>query len=131
MITNICNSIQLDLNSGAVSGLGNLPIDQVATYKVSEGADMTINLAGGGYALIQVSLSVDKESERYKDSQTTILSGQESIIKNAINNIVRKYTKEEFNQDVESIQKEVLKSLQATFGADYIVGVTFPKQTTD
>lgn len=127
LITAVCNAIQLDINSGAATGLGNLPISQITTYHVSEGADMTINLSGGGYALIQVSLSVNNQSETYKKSQTTTLSDQEAIIKDAINNIVRQYTKEEFLQDNEAVKREILKSLQQTFGADYVVGVTFPE----
>lgn len=128
LITAVCNAIQLDINNGAATGLGNLPIDQITTFQVSSGSDMTINLSGGGFALIQVSLSVNNKSDTYKESQTTVLSDQEAIIKDAINNIVRQYTKEEFLQNNEAVKKEILKSLQQTFGADYIVGVTFPEQ---
>ncbi len=131
LITSVCNAIQLDLNSGAATGLSNLPLSQIATYKVGDGADMTINLSGGGYAVIQVSLSVNNQSDTYKSSETTTLSEQESIIKDAVNNIVRQYTKDEFLENNDAVKKEILKSLQQTFGADYVVGVTFPKVTTD
>ncbi len=131
LITAVCNAIQLDLHSGAPTGLGNLPIDQITTYKVSEGADMTINLSGGGYAVVQVSLSVNNQSETFKSNGTNTLTNQESIIKDAINNIVRQYSKSEFLDNNDAVKREILKSLQQTFGADYIVGVTFPKVTTD
>ena len=130
LITRVCEAIDLELNSGAATGLNNLPIDQIATYNVSAGEKMTINLADGDhYALVAVSLSINKESERYKEATTTILSEQESIIKNTINQIIRQYTKEEFLKNSQQVQDEICKSLQKTYGADYIVGVNFATLT--
>ena len=130
LITRVCEAIDLELNSGAATGLNNLPIDQIAIYNVSSGEKMTINLAGGdNYALVAVSLSVNKESERYKDSTTTILTEQEAIIKNTINQIIRQYTKDEFLENTQEVQDEICKSLQKTYGADYVVGVNFASMT--
>ena len=130
LITRVCEAIDLELNSGAATGLNNLPIDQIATYNVSSGETMTINLAGGDhYALVAVSLSINKESERYKDATTTILTEQEAIIKNTINQIIRQYTKDELLKNTENVQDEICKSLQKTYGADYIVGVNFATLT--
>lgn len=130
LITRVCEAIDLELNSGAATGLNNLPIDQIATYNVSSGEKMTINLAGGdNYALVAVALSVNKESERYKDATTTILTEQEAIIKNTINQIIRQYTKDEFLENTQEVQDEICKSLQKTYGADYVVGVNFASMT--
>ena len=130
LITKVCEAIDLELNSGAATGLNNLPIDQIATYNVSAGEKMTINLAGGdNYALVSVALSVNKESERYKDATTTILTEQEAIIKNTINQIIRQYTKKEFLENTQDVQDEICKSLQKTYGADYVVGVNFASLT--
>lgn len=136
LITAVCNAIQLDLQSGAATGLSNLPIDQIVTYAVSEGADMTINLSKGAdgkehYAVIAVSLSINNKSDVYKNNNTTLLSEKEAIIKDTINNIVRKYTKEEFNSNNTAVKNEILKNLQNIFGADYVVGVAFTKNMTD
>ena len=130
LITRVCEAIDLELNSGAATGLSNLPIDQIATYNVSSGEKMTVNLAGGNnYALVAVALSVNKESERYKEGTTEILTEQEAIIKNTINQIIRQYTKEEFLENTQEVQDEICKSLQKTYGADYIVGVNFATLT--
>ena len=130
LITRVCEAIDLELNSGAATGLNNLPIDQIAIYNVSSGEKMTINLAGGdNYALVAVSLSVNKESERYKDATTTILTEQEAIIKNTINQIIRQYTNDEFLENTQEVQDEICKSLQKTYGADYVVGVNFASMT--
>lgn len=136
LITSVCNAISLDLNSGAATGLSNLPIDQITTYAVDEGKDMTINLVKGAdgkehYAVIAVSLSLNNKSDVYKDKGTAILSEKEAIIKDTINNIVRRYTKEQFNEENSLVKKEILKSLQSIFGADYVVGISFTKSTTD
>ena len=130
LITKVCEAIDLELNSGAATGLSNLPIDQIATYNVSSGEKMTVNLAGGdNYALVAVALSVNKESERYKEATTEILTEQEAIIKNTINQIIRQYTKDEFLENTQEVQDEICKSLQKTYGADYIVGVNFSTLT--
>ena len=130
LITKVCEAIDLELNSGAANSLSNLPIDQIATYNVSGGETMTINLADGDhYALVAVSLSINKESERYKDSNTAILSEQESIIKNTINQVIRQYTKDELLKNTVKIQEEICKSLAKTYGTDYIVGVNFATLT--
>ncbi len=136
LITAVCNAIQLDLQSGAATGLSNLPLSQIVTYAVGGGADMTINLAKGSdgkdhYALISVSLSINNKSDVYKENDITLLSEKEAIIKDTINNIVRKYTKEEFDKDSTVVKKEILKNLQNIFGADYVVGVAFAKEVTN
>ncbi|MBQ8519028.1 MAG: flagellar basal body-associated FliL family protein [Agathobacter sp.] len=129
LITKVCEAIDLELNSGAATGLSNLPVDQIATYAVSGGETMTINLADDHYALVAVSLSVNKESDRYKDATTEILTEQEAIIKNTINQIIRQYTKEEFLKNSQAVQDEICKSLQKTYGTDYVVGVSFSTLT--
>lgn len=133
MITRVCEAIDLELNSGAATGLSNLPVSQIETYDVASGETMTINLADGKhYAVISVAISVNKESDIYEDNEgTAYLSTKESIIKDAINNIVSQYTKEELNASTDAVKSEILKNLQKTFGADYVVGVSFPKITLD
>lgn len=132
LITRVCEAIDLEINSDAASGLAKPPIDQIAIYNVSGGEKMTINLAGGNnYAVVAVALSVNKESERYKSATTEILTEQEAIIKNTINQIVRQYTKDEFLQNSQQIQDEICKSLQVTYGTDYIIGVNFATMTAN
>lgn len=130
MITKVCEAIDLELNSGAATGLSNLPIDQIATYNVGAGETMTVNLADADhFAVVAVALSVNKESERYKDATTEILTEQESIIKDTINQCIRQYTKQEFLDNTEAVQDEILQKLQKIYGKEYIVDVSFAKQT--
>lgn len=136
LITAVCNAIDMDLQSGAATGLGNLPLNQIELYAVNAGADMTVNLAKGDrnkteYAVIGVSLSVNKKSAEYEANGVTSLSEKEAIVKDAINNIIRKYTKDEFDANTDKVKKEILKSLQNTFGPDFVVGVSFTKNVTN
>ena len=47
LIEKVCSAIDLDLNSGAATGTSNISIDDQEIYKVSEGEDLTTNLAEG------------------------------------------------------------------------------------
>ena len=131
MITKVCESIDLELNSGAATGLSNLPIDQIETYDVADGETITVNLKDGGYAVVSVCISVNNESETYEESTTEPLSTKESIIKDSIIEIVGNYSKDELNASKDDVKSELLKTLQKTFGADYVVGISFPKFTID
>ena len=132
MITKVCEAIDLELNSGAATGLSNLPIDRIVTYDVADGESITVNLKGGGYAVVSVSISVDNESETYTEKNgTEYLSTKESIIKDAIIKIIGNYTKEELGESKTGMEEELLKTLKKTFGADYVVGISFTKLTMD
>lgn len=129
LITKVCEAIDLELNSGAATGTSNIPVDQIATYAVNSGESMTINLSDDHYAMVAVSLSINKESERYVDATTDILTEQEAIIKGTINQIIRQYTKDELLKNATQVQDEICKSLQKTYGTDYVVGVSFSTLT--
>ena len=132
MIAKVCEAIDLELNSGAATGLSNLPVDRIEIYDVAAGETLTVNLKGGGYAVVGVSISVDNESETYAEKEgVAYLSTKESIIKGSIIEIIGNYTKEELNDSKEDVKAEILKALKKTFGADYVVGVDFTKFTMD
>lgn len=126
MIKKVCEAIDLELNSGAATGLSNLPVSQIEVYDVAEGDTMTVNLADGSYAVISIAISVNNQSEEYEEGTTTPLSTKESLIKDAVREIVGKYTKDELNASSEAAKAEILKILKQDFGAEYVVGVSFP-----
>ena len=135
LITAVCNAISLDLHSGSATGLGNLPLDKMELYAVNGGADMTFNLKKSNsskseYAVLGVSLSINKTSSTYEANGTTPLSEKEALIKDTIDSVVGSYTKDEFDTDKEAVKKEILKKLQNTFGADYVIGISFSKSVS-
>lgn len=132
MIQKVCEAIDLELNSGAATGLSNLPVDRIEPYDVAAGESITVNLKGGGYAVVSLCISVDNESETYADKEgTAYLSTKESIIKGSVIEIVGNYTKEELSESRTDMEAELLKALKKTFGADYVVGISFTKFTMD
>lgn len=132
LITQVCSAIELELKSGSVNpNTVDIPIDQVVTYDLPE---MTINLKKGEdgkqhYAIVTVSISMNKEGEGYKEYGETIAE-KESLIKSQINAVISNCTYEEFTQDQKAVQDEILSELQTLFNSDFIVSVGFSTVTS-
>ncbi len=135
MIEKVCSAIDLELNSGGTTGPSNIPIDQIETYKVNAGESMTMNLESSDgkthYAVVSVSLSLNKKSDNYEKYTQEELAAKDDVICSHIIEIVGRYTQEEFNSDRETIQNEILVDMQTMFGSDYIVGVNFSQATSE
>ncbi|WP_242838613.1 flagellar basal body-associated FliL family protein [Lachnobacterium bovis] len=100
----------------------DVPIENVETYQLKDGekTTMTINLAKGSdgkshFAVLGISLSLDKTSEGYKKYGPAALDEKSTIVLNDINVIVRKYTIEQFNADTDAVKKAILKDIQDMF----------------
>ena len=68
MIEAVCSAIDLDLNSGAATGVSNVPLDQIVDYKLHAGEQTTMNFAASEdgsshYLVVTMSLSLNKESD--------------------------------------------------------------------
>lgn len=130
MIEDVCAAIDLDLNSGAASGVSNVPIDQIEDFPLNEGEPMTLGFAVGEdgkshYAVGKITLSMNKKSDGYSTYGAEGLKAKESIITDDLSAIFSRYTKQDFDNNKDSIKKEILKDLQQMFGSDFIVGVNF------
>lgn len=128
LITKVCSAIDLDLESGSATSSANIPIDQIDIYDIED--QQTINLKSSGdgkehFAVITVSISMDKKNKDYKDLQPEVENKVE-LIKGEINNIVSQYTIDEIKNNQSAVQNEILKDLQKMFGSDFIVAVGFP-----
>ena len=137
LISKVCMAIDLDLNSGASTGMSNVPIDQIETYAVAGDkgeATMTIGLRSDDgknhYAIIAISLLLNTESDNYTKYSPAVLDSKQDIIKNTIVQIVSGYTKTEFDADTQAVKDAILADMQGMFGPDYIVGVTFSSCVT-
>lgn len=136
LITQVCSAIDLELKGGpAVSDVASVPIDKLATYDVAAGESMTINLKDSGdgskhYAVIEVSLSMNMESDGYKSYGET-LEEKDSLIKSEINKVVANYTYEDFTTDQQVVKNAILENLQKLFDSDFIVSVGFPTVTCE
>ena len=128
LITKVCSAIDLDLESGSATSNADIPIDQIDVYDIED--QQTINLKSSGdgkdhFAVITVSISMDKKNKDYKDLQPEVENKVE-LIKGEINNIVSQYTIDEIKNNQSAVQNEILKDLQQMFGSDFIVAVGFP-----
>lgn len=136
LITQVCSAISLELSSGDAASVvaADVPIDKIATYDVSAGEAMTINLKDSGdgkkhYATMNVLVSMDTTNKAYKTYGES-MSEKDSLIKSQINTIVSGYTFEEFTGDQKAVQEAILASLQQMFDSDFIIGVEFPEVTS-
>ena len=132
LITQVCSAINLELNSGSVkSDATSVPIDQLAAFDIEE---MTTNLKDSGdgkkhYATMSISLSMNKESDGYKDYGEK-MPDWKSQIQSQITSVVSGFTYEEFNADQQKVQDSILTNVQKLFNSDFIVGVGFPTVTS-
>jgi flagellar FliL protein len=139
LISAVCESIDLELNSGAATGLSSLPIEQITTYAVNDGESIICNLKASGdggssnhYAVLSISLSLNNEHENYQDKYSPeVLALKDDIIRDDIIRIISGYTKEEFDNNMSAVKEEILLDMQDMFGRDYVVGVNFSSVQTE
>ena len=131
LVDTISSAISLELEGGKQNKSSSVPMSQIATYDLED--DMTINFKQGEddkahYVVLKASISMDTKSDGYKEYGEKI-SEKESIIKNEINNVVSSYTYEEFRDNQQEVQDEILSNLQGLFDSDFIVSVGFSSVT--
>ena len=136
LIEKVCSAIDLDLNSGGTNATSNIPIDQQDTYKVNEGEKITTNLAKGNdgkshYAIVKVSLVLNKKSDNYATYNQEFLANQDETIKNDVIQVIGQYTLDEFETNKEQVKSEILSDMQKLFGADLVIGVNFSESTSE
>lgn len=128
MVTGICKLIDLELEGKELDeNGGRIPIEQIEVYDIAD--ELTIMLEKGAdgknhYALVQVSLSLNKGHEDYAKYKET-LAGQESLIKNKIIEVVSSYTMEQASGYTNVVSESILKELQDMYQSDFIINVTF------
>ena len=136
LIEKVCSAIDLDLNSGGTNETSNIPIDQQDTYKVNEGEKITTNLAKGNdgkshYAIVKVSLVLNKKSDNYATYNQEFLANQDETIKNDVIQVIGQYPLDEFETNKEQVKSEILSDMQKLFGADLVIGVNFSESTSE
>ena len=136
LIEKVCSAIDLDLNSGGTNETSNIPIDQQDTYKVNEGEKITTNLAKGNdgkshYAIVKVSLVLNKKSDNYATYNQEFLANQDETIKKDVIQVIGQYTLDEFETNKEQVKSEILSDMQKLFGADLVIGVNFSESTSE
>lgn len=136
LIDKVCSAIDLDLNSGAASGTNSVPIDQQEIYKVNGGEKIITSLSQGKdgkahYAVLTVSLVLNKKSDNYKTYNQEFLTNQDETIKNDIIKVISGYSFSDYKTKTEEIRETILSDMQGLFGRDYVIGVNISESTTE
>lgn len=131
LITEIASVLNLELESGDKA---NVAVENIVTFNSSE--DITINLKDDGsgdahYAVVSVTVSMDKSTKDYKNVSSLIEQG-EGFINDDVRSVIGAYTYTEINsQEVqETVKKEILKKLQERFDTNCIFSVDFKSLLT-
>ncbi|MDD6038411.1 MAG: flagellar basal body-associated FliL family protein [bacterium] len=133
LIDEICTALNLELASGRNANLSNVKIEDIDSFTLAD--SLTINLKDSEdgsehYAIVNVTVSMDKKNEDY-EKKRPVLEAQQNLIRGITNDVICKYTKEEFKNSPEAAQKEILEKLQGLFDSSFIIGVSFPQMTCD
>lgn len=134
LITKVADAIDLDLQSGDAAATGMYDISQLEPFDFSE--TFTVNLKKGAdgqahYAIVGVSLSLNKESKTYQDgTDGAALRANESILKGVVQDTITQYTAEEMQEDAQSVRNAILQKFVDMYHApDFIVDVIFTSMT--
>ncbi|MDD2972113.1 MAG: flagellar basal body-associated FliL family protein [Lachnospiraceae bacterium] len=129
LVTDIASVIKLEVGTTETGGetVEPVTIDDTEVYDIAD--KMTIPLAKGSdgsdhYALVSVSLSMNKKDDGYKSYSATIAE-KESLIKSAIIEVMGTYTVEEAQADQTALRQEILEKIQALFDSQFIYDVSF------
>lgn len=128
MITQVCSALNLELESKKnASGEKNYSIEQLETFDIEDSLTIPLKKGDDGkehYAVVAVSIVVDKEHNDYKKYVESITT-KESLIKDAINNVISGFTINEMESNQTQVQTAVLTKIQDLFDSEFIVKVAF------
>lgn len=118
----------LDLELESAEPTPELEVEDIEIYTFVD--KITVNLAqttgdnNSHYALVSVSLSMNKKSPDY-EKKKELVSSRETIIKEIISEAFGKYTRETVLDNKSAIKDAILADLSGEFNSDFIVGVSF------
>ena len=104
-----------------------VPIENVITYDIAD--QMTVMLRKGTdekthYAVLSVSFLMDSKDKAYKKFGAE-LDSKQTILKDAIIEVVGSYTLEEAEQNIPAIKTAILTKIQSIFDSKFIFDVAF------
>lgn len=125
LVGRIAAVLDLELNLGADEN--QLSIQDSAPYNITDAMTIPLKMGEDGeqhYVQIAVSIQMDKTHKDYKKYSETMLEN-ESILKGEILEVISSYTLEEFQNDTNGVQNEILARLRKLYNSDFIYKVVF------
>ncbi len=129
MITDICSILDLELASDEEGKASEkVPVKNLVFYDVEE--EMTISLKMGKdgeqhFLIGKVSIAMNSKDKDYKSLGGADMSTKESMITNAVSNVVSTYDFEQAQGKTAEMEEKILAALQETFGSKFITQVLF------
>ncbi len=130
LITTICSAIELELSNSSGIGVEDLPIENLAVYNLSEKIQGNLKNGVDGkphYMLFNVTISMNSKHEDYDTyGKEEAMLEKEGLIRSRIYKIVAEYTLEEAQNNVSTLENEVLTSIKQLYNnSNFIVDVSF------
>ncbi|NLG02214.1 MAG: flagellar basal body-associated protein FliL [Clostridia bacterium] len=131
LVNDIATILNLEVgdqgNKDAAAENTEVSIEDTEVYDIAD--SMTIGLKNGAdgeshYAIVEVSLSVNKKDKKYKEFKP-MLSTNESLIKSEVIDAFGSYTKEEAESNLRMIQDDILSRIQQMFDSQFVFDVSF------
>lgn len=131
LVDNIATALNLELSAngtGEEDEAVSVPMADIATYDVSEGEKMTIQLKSEDdsqhFCIVSVTLSMNTKDKAYKKFGET-LAERDTLIKGEIFDVFGQYTVDEARNNQEEIKDEILERIQTMFDSEFIFNVVF------
>ena len=130
LITKVLQVIDLELESPIPMANNSIDITDLETYLLNENNEIYVTLTNETnetkthMASVKCSLSINKKSEDYSTLQPLIAEQEDRIIE-IVSKVIEGYKKSNLLENKELIKETILTEVQALFGSDFIVNVTF------
>ena len=126
LITSIASVLKIELyNPGGVA-VTDVPMSDTEIYTITK-LMIPVNKADGkqAYVIFDLGLQQNMKHKDYKkQGGAEKLKSYETVVTDAVNTVVSRYTQEEFRQDVEGVREQILKAVQELFSSDFIYRVS-------
>lgn len=127
LIANVASIIDLELESEKAKE--SIPMSDLEVVTFENGAQINLKSVPGDkvdhYAVIdKISVYLNKKADDFKDLNESIKT-YETTISELVSTGFSQYTKEEVQNNRESIKESVLKRIQEKFGTQTIVDISF------
>jgi flagellar FliL protein len=133
LITSIASIVDLSVEGAGEDGaVPAVALSDLEIYTLSEEETISLKSSDGDshFAVVQVTLSLNTESDDYKTydpSSDSGISSKEGVIKSAIDDVVGKYSAQECLDNKDAITEECKEAVKGLFNSDVIYDVSFSK----
>lgn len=126
-IAKVASNLDLELGEKTAETKEKISVADLETYPLKE--DITVNLkndendSNNHYALVKVSLSINKKSKDYETLNPTVETNENSI-REIVFDEFSQYTVNTVLDNKDKIKSNILKNIQEYFNSDFIPAIS-------